>query len=131
MTKIICEDDCGNAPKRLQLRDLNIAFAKGDIAGVLEYLSDNVVWDFVGQERIEGKANVEAFLQKAAEREKEELHLINIMTHGNIGGANGTVTLKGNAPYHFSHIYAFTSGAKTAKIKAITSYVIGTSLLKL
>lgn len=32
MLKVICEENCGNAPKKQLLKDFNIAMAKCDIA---------------------------------------------------------------------------------------------------
>ena len=124
MTKIVCEEDCGNAPKRIQIRDLNIAFAKGESDAVLEELTDNVIWEYVGDRRLEGKEAVADALQKEERTPKAEMVIFTIMTHGNVGGANGTITLKNGKTYSFSHVYKFSSAAKNAKIKEILSYVI-------
>ena len=43
MTKITVNADCGNAPKKQILLDLNIAYARADIDAILENLSDDIV----------------------------------------------------------------------------------------
>lgn len=125
MLKVICDEDCGNAPKKILIRELNIAFAQGETEVMLPHLADGVLWDVVGNRRITGKAQVEDFLQRAAEVEKAEIYLRTIMTHGTVGGANGTVTLLNGTTYHFCHVYTFNSAGKQGKIKEIISYVIG------
>jgi ketosteroid isomerase-like protein len=127
MTKIICDEDCGNSPRRIFLRDWNSAFAKGEHDFVLEHLTDEVIWDLVGAARVEGKAQVAELFRTAAREAKTELRLLNIITHGGIGSVNGTVTFEDGQHYAFCHVYTSSSAGKTAKIKEITSYLIGTT----
>ena len=58
MARIFCEEDCGNAPKKAILRDFNIAIANKDLDYLLEWISDDVVWNKVGQSTATGKAQV-------------------------------------------------------------------------
>lgn len=124
MTTIIVQEDCGNAPKKVLLRDLNVAFARGESDFILDHLTDTVIWDYVGGKRVEGKDAVKVALQEAKNDPKSEMTLLNIITHGSIGSANGTMVLENGRHVAFCHVYAFSSAAKTAKIKAITSYLI-------
>jgi hypothetical protein len=126
MTNIICEEDCGNAPKGIQIRDFNIAFAKGEPDLMLQHLTDTIVWNYVGDKVLEGIETVGDALRREAQQPKAEMTIFTIMTHGKVGGANGVVTLSNGKQYHFSHIYKFSSAAKNAKIKGITSYIIAT-----
>ncbi len=124
MTKIICEEDCGNAPKGIQIRDFNIAFAKGEWEEMLQQLTDTIHWNYVGDRVLDGMEAVADDLRNKAQQPKSEMTILTIMTHGKVGGANGIVTLNNGKQYHFSHIYKFSSAAKNAKIKEITSYVL-------
>lgn len=127
MVKIICDEDCSNAPKKILLREWLSAFVQGKAEAVLELLTEGVVWEVVGAARFEGKAEVGEWLKDAASHEKSELCILTIITHGATGSANGTVTFTDGTGYNFCHVFTFNSAGKTAKVKAIASYVIGTT----
>lgn len=124
MVKIIVEEDCGNAPKKLLLRDLNIAYANRDMQPVLENLTDNIRWEMVGNKLIEGKEQVAEELEQRKRTQTRELILQNIITHGNVGAVDGIAKLDDGSSYAFCEVYRFSSHAKNAKIKEITSYII-------
>lgn len=121
--KIICQEDCGNAPKKLVLRDFNIAFAKCDADFILESISEEVVWNMIGDKCIFGKDNMSKELNELTNK-AVELHLNNIITHGKTGAVNGTLKFGNGKSYSFCDVYLFSSAGKNAKIKEITSYVI-------
>jgi len=50
-------EDCGNAPKKLLLKELNIAFARGDSEKILSFVTDDIVWEIVGEKRLKGIEN--------------------------------------------------------------------------
>lgn len=127
MVTIICDEDCGNSPKKILLRDWNSAFVQGEHDIVLEPLTEAVEWGFVGAARFEGKSQVADLLREAAHHQKSELRILNIITHGGVGSVNGAVTFGDGKGYEFCHVFTFNSAGKTAKIKEITSYVIGTT----
>ena len=55
MTKITVSADCGNAPKKGFLKEINIAFAKGNLDFLTESVTDKIVWNIIGNKKIEGK----------------------------------------------------------------------------
>lgn len=55
MVRIAIRTDCGNAPKKQLLRDLNIAFARADVEAILSYFSDDVTWQIIGSPPGRGK----------------------------------------------------------------------------
>jgi hypothetical protein len=122
MVKVHVEADCGNAPKKLFLRDFVIALAKQDEAAVLESLMDNVQWHVVGKSALDGKAEVEKRLKSLMEDDLSEVTIINVLSHGNEGAVNGTLTLTDDETYGFCHFCVFSSHGKNARIKEITSY---------
>jgi hypothetical protein len=124
MTKIVVGEDCGNAPKKLLLRDFNIVFAKHEKAHLLRNITDTIRWNLVGDKVVEGKEQFEKELERMKERKTTELVINNIITHGNSGAMDGTFTLDNGRSYAFCDVYRFSSAAKSAKIKEITSYVI-------
>lgn len=123
MTTVTVSLDCGNAPKKEFIKDINIAFAKGNLDFLTESVTDNIVWNIVGDKRIEGKEKFAAELEKMKERKASELTLDHILTHGREGAASGIIKMQNGRKYAFSDFYEF-SGAKGAKIKSITSFVI-------
>lgn len=124
MVKVICKDDCGNAPRKALLRDLQTAWVRGEMDVVVEHVRDDIVFDVVGHERIVGKEAFRAALAgMAGGTSATELHIHNIITHGWTAALNGTVTLADGRRFGFCDVYIFAGAAKTAKIKEITSYV--------
>lgn len=123
MTKVIVETDCGNAPKKLILRDLNISFAEGDINFVSEIISDDCIWNRIGMQLIEGKENCINALAEFGKTKVDELQIENIITHGKDGAVNGIMKI-GAENFAFCNIYKITGHDKNAKVKQINSYVI-------
>lgn len=124
MLKVNVSEDCGNAPKKAQLRDFNIAFAKNDLEQVLENLTDNIRWMVVGDQLLEGKESVAKMLEQTGKSKATELTINNVITHGNVGAVDGILILEDGSSYAYCDVCRFSSHAKDAKIKEITSYVI-------
>lgn len=123
--KVICKEDCGNAPRKLVLRDLQTAWARGEVDAVLEHVRDDIVFDVVGRERIVGKDAFRAELERrAGAGSVSELHIHNIITHGWTAALNATITLADGRRYAYCDVYIFAGAARTAPIKEITSYVL-------
>lgn len=121
--KVVCGEDCGNAPKKAFIKSFNVAFARGDVPAILEQVTPNIVWHIVGDRTLSGSEAFVVALEAMSGNKASELHLDNIITHGNVGSANGAIVF-GRKRYAFCDVYHFGSFAKDAKIKRITSYVI-------
>lgn len=124
MIKITVDADCGNAPKKEFLKELNIAFAKGNSNFLAECVTDHIIWNIVGDKKIEGKEKFIEELEKMKSKKASELILDRILTHGKEGAVSGIIRMQNGENYAFSDFYEF-SGAKGVKVKSITSYVIG------
>lgn len=124
MVKVNVQADCGNAPKKLFLRDFTIAFAKDNAAFILEGVADDVCWEMVGNSTANGKMEVERVLKAMLDSSMVELTIANIITHGDAGAVNGSMTFKDGTTYGFCDVYTFTSHGKKAKIKTITAYIV-------
>lgn len=124
--QIICDEDCGNSPKKQLLKDFNIAFARNDVGFILENITDNVKWNLIGDKIIQGRGNFSEELEQMNSIGAIELEITNILTHGNTGAAHGILRFE-NQSYAFCDVYIFSSSAKNAKIKEITSYNIEVS----
>lgn len=123
MTKIIASPNCGNSPKMGFLKEFNIAFARGDVKFLVESVTEDIVWNIIGDRKITGKDNFTYELEKMKTEKASELELEQILSHGKEGAANGTMKMQSGKKYAFSDFYQF-NGAKGAKIISITSYVI-------
>lgn len=124
MVRVVGGQDCGNAPKKLLLRDFNVAFANSDIEALLENVSDDIRWTMVGSAEVVGKEAFETTLREMSGPDVVELVLHHIITHGNVGSANGILRFEDGKAYGFCDVYRFSSHAKDAKIKEMSSYVI-------
>lgn len=115
--------DCGNAPKRVFIKDLKIAFAERDSSFLLDRVTDHIVWNIVGERAITGKENILAYLEELNQFPVAELRLDSILSHGREGAAQGLMKIESGTWYGFSDFYQFSS-AKGDAVKTITSYLI-------
>lgn len=123
MTKITVKPDCGNAPKKEFLKNLNIAFAKGDLSFLADSVTDKIIWKILGDKTMEGKEAFMEELDSMKEHTASELVLDKILTHGKEGAVSGILKMQDGKEYAFSDFYEFSSG-RNAKVKSIVSYVI-------
>ena len=123
MTRIISSPNCGNSPKMEFLNDFSIAFAKGDVEFIAESVTNEIVWNIVGERKIEGKEKFMEELEKMKSQKVTELKIDQILSHGKEGATSVIMKMQNGKKYAFSDFYRF-KGAKGAKIKLITSYMI-------
>lgn len=123
MTKITLKTDCGNSPKREFLKNFNVAFGSGDTKFLIDNVTDDVVWEMVGDKIIEGKESYSKAIHKMADSEVAECVIEKVITHGKEGAVNGMMKMANGKGYAFSDVYEFKN-VKATEIKKITSYVI-------
>lgn len=121
--KVECAENCGNAPKKQLLKEWTIALAEKNIDFCLDCMRDDIVWNVVGQSKLEGKEKYEKAI-KEIRWEVKKLTIENIITHGNTASVNGIFILEDKKQIAFCDVYKFGGFGKNAKIKEITSYVI-------
>lgn len=123
IVKIHVVPECANAPKKTVLRDFNIAFVKRKSRVLLESVTEDFVWNIVGEKTIVGKEQFAKALEEMAVQRVMALRLDHLLTHGKEGAASGEMQMVDGTYYAFSDVYIF-SGAKGAKIRRMSSYVI-------
>lgn len=123
MLKITINADCGNAPKKLLLRDLNIAFARADVEGVLDKFTDDIRWQIIGEADLRGKAAARAALEAMKHAVATEFVIHSIITHGCEGAVNGVITMEQGGSVAFCDVCQFASTAGK-KIKSMKSYAV-------
>ncbi|MCY4539511.1 MAG: nuclear transport factor 2 family protein [Chloroflexi bacterium] len=123
MLKITINADCGNAPKKLLLRDLNIAFARADVEGILDKFSDDIRWQIIGGADLRGKAAARAALEAMKNAVATALLVHSIITHGREGAVNGVITMERGGSVAYCDVCQFASAAGK-KIKSMKSYAV-------
>lgn len=123
MPNITVKPDCGNAPKMAVLRDMIVGFAQADVDAILAPMSDDIVWNLVGDSVIEGKENVRNLLEAMKGVGTSDLVIETIITHGRDGAVNGVIRSNAGQSHAFCDVVQFTS-ATGKKIKTMTSFSI-------
>lgn len=125
MPKIIIGEDCGNSPKNLFVQKFTIAFAKLDSKYILGNVTDDIRWNIVGDELIQGKENFAKALERMKADKAAQLTVHHISTHGKSGAANGTIRFRKGKTRAFCDVYEFKD-TKGLSVREITSYRIET-----
>ncbi|OEH86872.1 DNA-binding protein [Desulfuribacillus stibiiarsenatis] len=123
MLKLIIEADCGNSPEKVFLKEFNIAFAKGDSSFIIDNVSEDITWNFIGNMLIQGKDELAKAFEDMKNDIIEEFTINSIIADGTEGAVNGLLKMEDGRIIAFCDIYKFCS-AKGSCIKSITSYVI-------
>lgn len=104
MTKVIMSEDCGNSPKNILLKDLTIAFAKGGSKFILQSVTNEIKWNFVGYKTYQGKEAFTEYVKGISTEKAAEVKIHQISTHGASGAINGEVKLKNGKTYYIIEI---------------------------
>jgi hypothetical protein len=123
MAKVQIQADCGNAPRKLFLKNLNIAFANGDSDYLTDILPESINWIIVGQKNITGREKYLKELKRHKLWKVKELIIHTIITHGPDAGVCGQIVTPDSLKYSFCDIYKF-KGAGGTRIKSITTFII-------
>jgi hypothetical protein len=123
MTRVILHEDCGNSPKNKLLKKFTIAFAKRDVKFILDSVTENVGWNILGDQMIEGKENLTEFLKRSKNMPVALLTIHHVTSHGKAGAVDGTQMSKEGKILAFCNVYEFRN-TKGTVISQITSYVI-------
>lgn len=113
--KIICAEDCGNAPKKQFLKAFNVAFVCNDVGFVLDNIIEEIQWNFIGSHVLQGRDQVFKLLENLMDKTPTEFVINAIITHGYSGSINGILKLENNVSYAFCNVYRFNSSLNKAK----------------
>src|SRR5690554_7763900 len=106
--EIICREDCGNAPLKELIHDFNIAFAKGDVKSIADKLTNDMVWEMVGDRHMTGKENVTKALEEMKSYTASKLVIDHVITHGKTASCNGKfVMTTSGEEFSFCDVYEF------------------------
>ena len=115
---------CGNAPRHQIIMGLLAALHGKDLAELRQWLAEDVVWEFPGEQALHGRDTVEQWVQ--ARPETSRVLFLSILTHGKEGSADGIFT-SGGRETPFSHVLRFASAGKAAKLVGVRSYFAASS----
>ncbi len=115
--------DCAGSPMKQRLRDLNIAFARADVDGILDCFTDDIRWRIIGDAQLQGKEAVRAALEAMADVVIRELVIDSIITDGRDGVINGEITTEQGSVMAFCDVCRFAS-ASEHKIDLMKSYTV-------
>lgn len=108
---------------------INDAFARGDVDFFGPNVTDDVRWEMVGDEVVEGREALLAMMRTNEGGALPELEVESVITHGNRAAVTGTMRLADDSgtvkSYGFCDVYEM-SGFSNPKIRAVKSYVIET-----
>ena len=104
------------------MQDLAIALERGDAAFVEASTTDDVQWELVGDETLEGKAQL-CQRVSSTRTSASSLEIDRVLTHGRSGAVNGNLFGPGKARRSFCHVFEF-SNTKGVAVRRITSYLV-------
>ncbi|HSI69832.1 MAG TPA: nuclear transport factor 2 family protein [Gillisia sp.] len=109
------------------IREFNEAFSRNDLDFILEHMSNDIVWNFIGEKNIKGKEAVKEFMEPMKKIETLEMELQQIITHDGSAAANGRMKIKEPSgeikSFGFADFYEF-SKQNASEITKMTSYVV-------
>lgn len=123
-TEIVIGKIGTNSPRQAWLRDFNLAFIAGEIERTLEFVSDDIVWDLVGEGRIEGREGMRTWLRSMSGKRARRVELKQVITHGRAAAVNGSYEMESGKKFEFCDVYEFTSTRNDSPIRHYTSYVV-------
>nr|WP_294794454.1 hypothetical protein [uncultured Mucilaginibacter sp.] len=123
MAKIIVQPDCGNAPRKLFLKDFNSALANGDIDFITANISEKIDWEIVGQSSVTGKQDYLKALHLHQLWKVKELVIDTIITHGPDASVSGQIIAADKSKFAFCDVYKF-KGAGGTIINSIRTFII-------
>jgi limonene-1,2-epoxide hydrolase len=105
--KVQAPADASSAPRKQFLVDFNKAFAESNVDYIISHVSEDVVWEMVGDKKVQGKEEMRAELESMAEWVPDALTIHSVITHGREGAANGELSFPEDEKVAFCDVYKF------------------------
>lgn len=111
------------------LHRFNEAFSRSDTEYIIAQVTDDIVWNMVGESIIRGKEEFTKSIQTMKSEDTHEFKINHMITHGKTAAVDGIMKVTDKSGkvkiYAFCDIYLLSSH-KDGKIKEMTSYVVET-----
>ncbi|MGB3633319.1 MAG: nuclear transport factor 2 family protein [Rubrobacteraceae bacterium] len=124
MVDVVVEEDCGNAPKKVLIKDWLVSLATGEIDAVTSQLTEDAQWDVAGSRAAEGMKGVSTIVAELGTLPVATLVIGNILSHGKRVAADGSLRLRDGREVRFAYFFTFSGHGRTAKISEISTYAI-------
>ena len=106
------------------VKDVNEAFSKNSIEGVLEYCTDNVEWTMHGDRAVKGKTAIRKWMSEMEGMDPPTFTVEEIVAEADTVVCRGDMKMKDKdgkwGDYAYCDIYHITNG----KIDELNSYVV-------
>jgi ketosteroid isomerase-like protein len=106
---------------------INESFANGDVDFLMDHVTEDIHWEMVGNERLQGKQKVEEMFEPMRGEKIENYVTNNIITHGNTAIIEGKMDMPkedGNtATYAFCDLYKLDK-FKNGKIQEVKAFLV-------
>ncbi len=119
-------EDCSYSPRKEFIRDLNVAFAEGDVDFIKQHVSEDIRWEFVGSWVKNGKDEFFEELERVKNSSVQKLYLDCIIAYEDRASCNGIIYMENGNQYSFANVFRFRS-ADSNRVSGITSYMINTT----
>lgn len=110
-----------NSDNKAILIKANAAVTQGDNEGFLSFCTDDVVWEFVGDQTLRGKEAIRKYMAETYQ-EPPKFQVENLIAEDDFVVAVGSISLKDDEgkmiDYSYSDIWRFRDG-KMAELKAL------------
>ena len=123
MLKVEIRPDCGNAPRKIFLKELYTAIANGDLNFLDKNISEDIYWEILGKKIIIGKENYLKEIKGHKLWQPKNLIIDTIITHGRDASLNGKIIGPDKLKFSFCDIYKF-KGAGGKMISSILTFII-------
>ncbi|MFN8164801.1 MAG: nuclear transport factor 2 family protein [Bacteroidia bacterium] len=122
MSKITIQADCGNAPRKIFLKEFYSSLFIGDTALLDDYFPENICWQIAGQDAVTGKKEVLKAFSKHKLIKAKELTIETIITHGREAAVSGHFKGKDNLKHLFCDVFRF-KGAGGISISSVLTFI--------
>jgi len=105
------------------LEQANAAVTRGDYDGFLSHCTDDVIWNFVGDQTLKGKEAVRRYMQDTY-LEPPAFVVKELIAENDQVAALGTITLKDKGGSQVQYAYCDVWRLRDGKLAELTAYVI-------
>nr|WP_068888865.1 nuclear transport factor 2 family protein [Pedobacter panaciterrae] len=105
------------------LENANAAIAKGDYEGFLSYCTEDMVWNFVGEQILRGKEAVRKYVRKVY-TEPPKFQVETLVAEGEVVIAVGKITLKNKEGVSVNYAYCDVWRLLEGKLHELKAFVV-------
>ncbi|OOQ60865.1 nuclear transport factor 2 family protein [Mucilaginibacter pedocola] len=113
-----------NTDNKTILTRANEFVTNGDNEGFLNFCTDDVIWEFVGDRTLEGKEAVREYM-KANYIEPPQFNVEQLIAEGEMVTAIGTIRMKNESGAMVNYAYCDVWRFRDGKMASLKAFVVG------